>query len=113
MVNGTDSPVEGSDGQADSGRDGEPQVIKTTIDTDPTTAEYAFLEVIAEVEGVEMDHLPSLYDQVDHLIERLFKQPPAPEAQVELSFSYAGHRVRLTQGGQLTVLNVKDSIEGR
>ena len=89
---------------------GVPTILRTTIPPNPETAEYAFLEVIADLEGVEIEALPSLYEQLDHFVELLFKQPPARESQVELSFSYCGYRVRLTQDGQLTVLGVKNTL---
>lgn len=91
----------------------EPAVVKTTIPADPSAAEYAFLEVVADLEGVEIDALPSLYERLDHLVELLFENPPAREAQIELAFSYSGYRVQLTQGGQLTMLDVEGSVEDR
>jgi hypothetical protein len=90
--------------------DTSPEIYKTTIPPDPTTAEYHLAEIIAELNGKQMDELPPLYTQIDHMVEQLFKNPPAPEAQVELSFSYCGFRVKLTQRGQLTIVPVKVSI---
>ena len=85
-------------------------VVHTEIDPDSDTSEYAFLEAIAEREGVEMEALPPLYDSVDHFVELLFDQPPSKEAQVELQFSYCGYRVRIDQTGHVTLLPVIESV---
>jgi hypothetical protein len=87
-----------------------PEIYKTTIPPDSETAEYDLVELIAERNGTQIDQLPPLYTQIDHMVEQLFKNPPSPEAQVELSFSYCGSRVTLTQEGQLTIVPVKASI---
>mgnify|MGYP000365614580 CR=1 FL=1 len=87
------------------------EIVKRRIDPDSGTAEYAVLEIVAELEDKEIEALPSLYEQVGHFVEMLFQDPPALEAQMEISFSYAGYRIRLTQHGQVTVLKVKNSIE--
>lgn len=105
--------AEDTDAAAESEEGTEPAVVKTTIPADPSAAEYAFLEIIADLEDAEIDTLPSLYDRLDHLLELLFEDPPSREAQIELAFSYCGYRVRLTQEGQLTVLPVKSSVDDR
>ena len=85
-------------------------ILRADIDPDPETAEYDLLELIAGVDGREIEELPPFYTQVGHFVERLFEHPPAQEAQMQIEFSYAGHRVRLNQQGQVTLLNVKNSI---
>lgn len=86
-------------------------IVRTRIDPDSATAEYELLRVIADLGGVDIESLPSFYEQVGHFVEMLFQRPPAPEAQMEISFSYVGYRVRVTQTGQVTVIEVKESIE--
>jgi hypothetical protein len=84
--------------------------VRYAIDPDSETAEFDLLAGIAEVEGVEMDELPSLYAAVDHLVEGLYEEPPASAAQVELSFSYAGYRVNVDQNGHIRLVPVKESL---
>jgi len=86
-------------------------IVKTRIDPKSETAEYELLRIVADLEGVDIESLPSFYEQVGHFVEMLFQRPPAPEAQMEISFSYVGYRIRVTQTGQVTVLEVKESIE--
>lgn len=86
-------------------------IVKTRIDPNSGTAEFELLRIVADLEGVEIESLPSFYEQVGHFVEMLFQRPPAAEAQMEISFSYVGYRIRVTQTGQVTVIGVKESIE--
>lgn len=85
--------------------------VQREIEPNPETAEYDLLEIIAEEESVEMDKLPSLYDQVGHFVEQLFDEPPSDEAQMEIQFSYAGYRVKVSQEGHVTLVEVKQSLD--
>lgn len=85
--------------------------VQRTIDPNSETAEYDLLEIIAEEDGVEMDELPSLYEQVGHFVGQLFDDPPSDEAQMEIQFSYAGYRVKVSQEGHVTLVEVKQSLK--
>jgi hypothetical protein len=85
-------------------------MVRASIDPDPRTAEHDLLALIAESEGKPIEELPSFYEQVDHLVEMLFKRPPSPESQMQIVFSYAGSRVTVNQKGEVTLLNVKRSM---
>ena len=87
----------------------EQDIVRRTIRPSPEHAEYDLLEVVAELEGVEIEDLPSFYDQVDHLVEMLFRKPPSSETQMQVEFSYAGYRITVDQQGNLTLLDVKKS----
>jgi len=85
-------------------------IVRHRIDPDPSTAEYDLLEIIAEVEGGEIETLPSLYNEVDHVVETMFKTPPSDRAQIEISFSYAGYRVSIDRKGFVELVPVKKSL---
>lgn len=103
----------GAPGGTDGGDEhAEPEIVNTTISPDPASAEYEFLEVIACLEDAEVEDLPPLYDQIDDFVSRLYDRPPAPEAEMELAFSYCGYRVRLTRDGGLTLVDVKTTLDG-
>lgn len=89
----------------DAGPDHELQIVRRKLAPNPTTAEYDFLEIIAELEGRAIDELPSLYDEIDHFIELLFKNPPSPKSQLELEFSYNGYRVSMDQSGHVKLVD--------
>jgi hypothetical protein len=88
-------------------------ILQFDIDPDPETAEYDLLAVLADQEGVEMDELPSLYETIDEFVEGMFRNPPSREAQLEMTFSYAGHRVTVNQSGHVTLVPVKESLAKR
>lgn len=90
---------------------GENGILQFDINPDPKTAEYDLLVVLADHEGVEIDELPSLYSVVDQFVGAMFDEPPSETAQLEMTFSYAGYRVTVTQGGHVTLVPVKESIE--
>jgi uncharacterized membrane protein len=75
-------------------------------------ADVDFLNIVAELEGVPVSELPSLYDEVDHAVENLFKTPPSSNAQMEICFSYAGYRVTIDQQGLVKVLKIPDARPG-
>ena len=91
----------------------ESSTVRRTISTDPDDAEFELLEIVAELEGTEIERLPSLYTRVDHFVEALFEDPPTDEAQVEITFSYAGYRIALDQAGNVSLVPVKTSMAGR
>ena len=56
--------------------DGGSGVVRDHITPDADTAEYDLLEIIATLEGKDIEELPSLYTQVNHFVESLFEDPP-------------------------------------
>jgi hypothetical protein len=91
--------------------DEETGIVLTQIAPEPETAEFDFLELVATLEDEPVDELPLLYDEVDHLVERLFKTPPSLDAQVEIAFSYAGYRITINRNGNVKLIPVKETEE--
>lgn len=79
-----------SERSSDQGDDGEMAATHWEFDVDQENPEVNVVEVIAEFEGRESSELSSLYDTIDDVIERLFSDPPSPEAQAQLEFTYEG-----------------------
>jgi hypothetical protein len=100
-----------ADRDGEAGTDGGTNVVYGEIEPDSTTAEYDLLEIIAELENTSIEELPSLYTQVDHFVETLFENPPSPESQTEITFSYAGYRITVTQDGTVKLVPVKETTE--
>lgn len=96
-----ESPGERLDGDA---------LVERRISPDADSSEYDFLAIIAELEGVDITELPSLYREVDHMVEALYETPPSADAQIEIAFSYAGYRVRMDQAGSVEALKVKETV---
>jgi len=85
-------------------------LVRREIAPDPETAEYDLLEILAEVEGCEIEALPALYNEVEHIVETLFRTPPSAAAQMSISFSYAGYRITIDRNGTVQLVDVKDTI---
>lgn len=86
-------------------------IVRRQISPSPDTAEYDFLEIVAELENQEIEELPSLYREVDHLLETMFETPPSAESQVQIAFSYAGYRVWIDKQGAIELVPVKKSMK--
>ena len=56
-------------------------------------------EIIAELEGREVSELYPIYDQMDDVLDNIFSEPPSPEAQLQITFSYEGYRITIEQDG--------------
>ncbi|WP_277540840.1 HalOD1 output domain-containing protein [Haloarcula laminariae] len=95
----------GSDKPGEGPGDG-PGIVRRQIQPSSETSEYDFLEIVAEIEGCEIEELPSLYNEVEHVIETLFKTPPSTAAQMSISFSYSGYRVTIDRNGVVTLVPV-------
>jgi hypothetical protein len=104
-----DGESENRDCGADT--DGGTDIVYDTIAPIESTAEYDLLELVADLEGVEIDELPSLYTQVGHFVETLFENPPSPESQMEITFSFAGYRITVMQNGDVKLVPVKETLE--
>ena len=69
------------------------------FDTDVIDPNVDVVSVIADLEDTPAENLPPLYECIDHLVEHLFSNPPAPDADTRISFSYHGYRITIDQRG--------------
>jgi len=76
------------------------------FDVDQEDPEINVAAVIAELEDRDMSDLPPVYHTIDHLIQTLFSDPPSPEAQAVIQFSYEGYRINLNQDGHATFMKI-------
>lgn len=83
------------DGATDDG-------VRTSFDPDQNQPNVDITEQVAELKGVDSDELSPLYDSIDHVVDNIFSSPPDPEADVEVSFSYEGFRITVSQDGTAT-----------
>ena len=69
-------------------------------------ANQSLLRLVANLERCEVTDLPPLYDQIDHMVEHLFTDPPPADAQAKLEFSYHGYRIELDQSGDVKFMRI-------
>jgi len=78
------------------------------LDTDDKEPVLQVAEIVAELEGKEQDELRPTYEHLDHLLQHIFEQPPVPEAQVEITFTYEDYRITVEQNGTARFVKVGD-----
>jgi hypothetical protein len=86
-------------------------IFHRKIEPDPEDANYRLLGIIANLEHTDEIDLPPLYDRIDHLVTQVFEDPPHPEAQVQIEFSYYGYRITLDQSGNVQLMRLADPDE--
>lgn len=99
-------PGLGDDCGPESGDDARMHHRKLTPDAE--TANRRLLRLLANVENCEVNDLPPLYGQIDHMVEYLFTDPPPGDAQAELAFSYHGYRIELDQTGNVSLMKLAE-----
>lgn len=92
--------------ESEHGDEDEMSATHWEFDVGQEDPEIEVAEVVAELEGVGSTDLSPVYDSIDHLIETLFSDPPAAEAQAVIQFSYEGYRVNLNQDGHATFMKI-------
>lgn len=96
----------------DSGEtDPEATIVQREVETTEDRANYHVLETIAAIEEVDVTDLPPMFDRVDHILANLFSEPPAPEAQVEITFSFHGYRVTVGQDGTVILRKLDADVD--
>lgn len=85
-----------------TGTDDGSGVVRVNLDTEAPEPVLSVVDAVAEIEGANATDLAPIYDCIDHVIDGIFSNPPAPEADVEVSFDYEGYRVTVHQDGTAT-----------
>lgn len=94
-----------------NGTDPSSEILQREVEPTEDEANYRVLETIAEVEGVDVTELPPMYSRIDHILDELFSDPPVPEAQVEITFSYYSYRVTADQEGVIRLRKLDEDIQ--
>lgn len=77
----------------------ESEIVHRTLDPDGENPAIQIVEVIMDLEDADSTELPTIYDCVDGMLNELFSNPPAPEAQMEVECSYHRYRITIEQNG--------------
>lgn len=73
--------------------------VHRELDTNGEDPGIQVAETVAELESTETTELPTMYGCIDGMLDHLFSNPPSPEAQMEVTFCYAGYRITVWQDG--------------
>ncbi|MWV65441.1 hypothetical protein GRS48_11520 [Halorubrum sp. JWXQ-INN 858] len=82
------------------------EIVHRELDTDGEETAATIAEVVADLEGTPITELPTVYDCIDGMLSNLYSNPPAPEAQMTVEFTYSGYRITVEQSGTAKFVHV-------
>lgn len=85
----------------------EKEIINRNLDTDAENPGVEVAETVADIEGKDATELATIYGCVDGALDKIFSNPPSPEAQMEMKFSYEGYRITIRQDGSSTFVKTE------
>jgi len=80
--------------------------IRRQLDTGHPEPAMAVVEALADIEDRAVTDYTPTYDCIDHVLDGIFSNPPAPEAAIRIEFSYEGYRITVEQDGSAEFVNV-------
>lgn len=84
--------------------DKQDEIIHRSLDTEGDNPGVQLVELIADIEDRDMLDLPNMYECADGMLDNLFSDPPAVEAQMQVVFSYTGYRITIEQTGTVKLV---------
>jgi hypothetical protein len=81
-------------------------IVHRELNTDREEPAVAVAEVVADLKGKRVDELTATYDCIDGMISELYSNPPSPEAQMTVEFTYSGYRITVEQSGAAKFVQV-------
>lgn len=82
------------------------EIVYRELDTDSEEPAFEIAEVVADLEGTSVDELPTTYDRTGGMLSGFYSNPPAPEAQMTVEFTYYGYRITVEQSGAVKFVHV-------
>ncbi len=79
------------------------KIVHRKLKTDREEPAVAIAEVVAELEGTNVEEMTTTYDCINGMISELYSNPPLPEAQMTVEFTYSGYRITVEQNGAAVV----------
>ncbi|WP_424019102.1 HalOD1 output domain-containing protein [Halorientalis pallida] len=75
------------------------RIVRRTLDTDAEEPAVEVAQAVADIEDREPTDLATIFECADHVLDHLFSNPPAEEAQMCIEFSYEEYRITVHQDG--------------
>jgi hypothetical protein len=82
------------------------EIVHRTLETDQQEPAAQIATHVADLSGRAPENLTTAYEQIDHVLEHIFSNPPQPEAQVQITFSYEGYRITVEQDGSAQFVEI-------
>ena len=90
----------------DMGDSHEGEIVHRELNTEVDEPVLQVAEKIAELENNSVEEMKPTYTHLDHVLDYIFANPPVPEAQVEITFSYEGYRITVEQDGSAKFIKI-------
>ena len=81
-------------------------IIHRQLDRAGKNPAVQITNIIVELEEKEASKLYPIYDQMDDVLDNIFSEPPSPEAQLQITFSYEGYRITIEQDGHAKFIKI-------
>ncbi|WP_435344846.1 HalOD1 output domain-containing protein [Haloarchaeobius sp. HRN-SO-5] len=78
------------------------EVVRRQLEQDGESPSDQIATIVAELEAKETTQLRTMYDTLDGVIDNIFADPPSPDAQLRIEFTYEGYRITVEQSGAAT-----------
>ncbi len=75
------------------------ELIHRELNTDRGVPAVAIAEGVADFEGTRVSELTPTCDCIDGMIAESYPNPPSPEAQITVEFTYRGYRSTVERSG--------------
>lgn len=75
------------------------EIVHRELNTNRENPAVEIAEAVADMEDRAVDELPTTYECIDGMLAEIYGNPPAPEAQIEVEFTYADYRITVDQTG--------------
>lgn len=98
--------MENRDKHATMSGDRGSEIVHRELDTTRQSPAVEVAEIVADLDGRDVADLATIWDCIDDMLANVFSEPPDPEAQVEVTFSYEGYRITVEQNGHAEFVSI-------
>jgi len=84
------------------------QILHRRLDLDGPEPAIQIAEHVADIADEDVDSLSSTWETFGDVLADLFADPPARDAQVQVTFTYEGYRITVEQDGHAKFVPITD-----
>lgn len=66
----------------------ESDIVRRQLETDQENPAVEIPEIVSELEEKDQTDMATIYNCINHTIDNIFSDPPAQEAQLQVTFNY-------------------------
>lgn len=85
----------------------ESEFVHRELDTDAENPGVQVAQAVADIEGKESTEFANMNERVDGVLKDIFSNPPSPDAQMQVKFSYEEYRITVEQNGDAEFVKIE------